>query len=162
MWSIRKGATRRVVLTKHYAIKFARTGIMALLVLPYRVLLKKGTEQKIHKYTKDVGFFAGARRYLYVIFTNGVRANLHERKVYETLEGPFAPVLDTHLWGIVLVMERGESVSEAESATLRMQFSAHDMRDRPDHVFRFGERYLFVDYGNPDDIKDFLPTRPTR
>ena len=162
MWCIRNGATRRVVLTKHYAIKFARTGITALLVLPYRLLVKKDTEQKIHKYTKDVGFVVGALRYLYVIFTNGIRANLHEKKVFHTIDGPFAPVLDTHLWGIILVMVRGECVSDAESKSLRMQYSAHDLRDRPDHVFRFGERYLFVDYGNPDDVKDFVPARPTR
>ena len=162
MWSIRKGATRRVVLTEHYAIKIARTGLMAFLVLPYRLFFKKGTNEKVQKYTKGRGFLRGSFDYIVYTVSRGYKANKHEAFVSKTVDGPFAPVLATYLFTFILVMKRGVPTHEAESESLRAQYTAHDLCNRPDHVLRFGDTLLFVDYGHPDDMVDFDSERPAR
>ncbi|HEV7121254.1 MAG TPA: hypothetical protein VGN56_00350 [Candidatus Paceibacterota bacterium] len=148
-----KGTTRFVILARRHAIKIARPRITHMLkrILSIPVRWKVTADRRVLFQSGEAVTGHGVAARLRHFFLSGLAANRQEYRLSrEHPELPIAPVHGLYLFGIVLVMARGERVEERASERFRAPYHATADLHSAAHVCRFSDRLLFVDYGHPD------------
>lgn len=149
---ITHGATRIVILTGDKAVKVARTGIMSLLYQAIARITRPAWFREmsiVHGGTAQPSILI-IIRHAFRIIARGIRANRQEYRISKKHpELPIAPVHNMYLWGLVLVMARGDPVSARASSKLRRQYGAFGDLQFPKQVCRVKNRVCYVDYGHP-------------
>lgn len=151
----RTGRSRRVLLLGDVAVKVARFGILRTLALLILALRKPSWAQERvraqHKETKRAISLS-----LLELFFGGVLANRREYRLYrDHPELPIAPVRAMYLWGLILVMERGNEVHEKESRSFRASFADGADLKLPYHTCRINGQLRIIDYGHLDARRAF-------
>lgn len=146
---VTSGATRVVLLIGGVAIKIARVKILRCAAHAIRGIRNptwaRGMLEQ-HAGTKSPG---GMMQYALSMPFAGIRANRQEYRISRLRPDlPIAPVYGMYLFGLVLVMARGEPVSAQRSAALRKRFPDGDL-EKPDHVCDVNGALCYVDYGHP-------------
>lgn len=157
----RQGCTRLVILTETMAIKVALPFRPFLpLFIFFRELLKGELRGKLRRYRGNL-----IRLAVWSATVGGIVANRREMRISrEHPEYPIAPVLRSYLWGFIIVMGRGEPAGDVPDSKWRVGFLPARLRESdmfyPTNWGIFGNKLLFVDYGDPsaDEILAALAT----
>ena len=155
MMQVRAGQTRLVLLVGSWAIKMARIRLLPtvwrLMRAPFRFAWFKA--RLLAAVANPTGARAATGAYLLDEVFGGIRANWQEERLSrEHPEWPLAPVVTTLLWGMILVMRRGEPIPHATSEVLRAAYASDYDLSRPEHVCLLAGRLVYVDYGNPKSL----------
>lgn len=155
---ITHGETRHVILTRHLAFKVARfrIGSIALRVLTapvrWNLMGETGSRFENGDPITSIGIWSRLQSFI----ARGIRANRQEFRIFqEHPELPIAPVHRMYLGGLVLVMERGAPVDAEESRMLRARYASCEDLGLEEHVCRFANRLLYIDYGHPHAPRAF-------
>ncbi|HEX5774355.1 MAG TPA: hypothetical protein VFY28_00115 [Candidatus Paceibacterota bacterium] len=85
----------------------------------------------------------------------GILANRQEYQISrDHPELPVARVRSIHLWGLMLVMERGEPAPPETAQGLCMRYRGGDL-ECPTHICLFGGTPRYIDYGHADAPRVF-------
>lgn len=145
---ITSGATRLVILTDDWAIKLPKFRIWRLFLQLCRGLFD--WKWLTSKMEGDSGAAAVLANHAFNHFFAGLMANRQENRLYRDHPGlPIAPVRGMYLFGLVLVMVRGEAVSPALSARFRAQYAAWGDLGEPHHACHVRGELCLIDYGHP-------------
>lgn len=155
---IKAGCTRVVILTQTSAIKIALpfSGPFITLKIVLKALLKGELLAKLKKHSGNLTQLA-----VRVSTIGGIDSNRREIRISrEHPEYPIAPVLRSYLWGIVIVMQRGEPVEELPELwnsqfSLPARFQHTDLF-LPNNLGRIGGKLRFIDYGD-SSADEILP-----
>lgn len=143
------GCTRIVILTEHLAIKIA---------FPFRpfqpavIFIRRlfdGT--LIEKFREKRGQML--RHALRIVTVSGIQANRQEIRLARSYPNyPLAPVLRSYLFGLIIVMPRGEALKYMPRGWDRRAELPADLETdlfNLEHVCKFGKQCRFVDFGHP-------------
>ena len=145
-----QGCTRIVVLTETMAIKIA---LPFRPFLPIFILIREffrgELQRKLKKHRGNLVWFA-----IRVATIGGIVANRREMRISrEHPEYPIAPVLRAYFWGFIIVMPRGESDGRVLDSLCHWESLPAHVKESdlfsPANRCRFGNRFLFIDYGDP-------------
>lgn len=144
------GATRWVILTPRYAIKFARVRPLRPILQLVRHFVKGEVKQRLQQF--DANPIKGGMKYL----AAGIRANLTERRIYRDHQSDIlAPTLWT-FFGLVNLQVRGEQVStqehQAHYLTNAFKEAPIDNNDlvHPRQFCKINGSVVLADYGRDD------------
>jgi hypothetical protein len=165
MIEFKQGYTRRVILIGPFAIKFAKIGLWYLIEDVLTAIAKpKWFRQKILAAKKDKqGVLLTILQHGLRVVHEGIRANKQEKRLYEAHPKlPLAKVYGTLFGGIILIMARGQQVTQTESHSLRASYIAIGNKyqlwgdlEIAHHVCRFGTELRYIDYGH-ETVPDIL------
>lgn len=160
---ITQGCTRIVILTRTQAIKIALPlRPFAPFVILLRHFLRGDLQGKLQKHNGNL-----IRLALRIVTVAGISANRREMRISrEHPEHPIAPVLRSYLWGLVIVMARGEPIEEPSEpwsgrCSLPFHLQESDIFNHP-NTCRFGSDLRLIDYGDPsaDEVLPLLFDTP--
>lgn len=147
----RMGCTRVVILTETAAIKIALPlfSLFMTIWVALGALVRGELSVKLKKYEGNI--FRIAVR---VLTTGSIDANRREMRIYrEHPEYPIAPVLNSYLRGMIIVMQRAEpikSLPDSWSSQLLFQkrFPQSDVLSTK-NIGLIDGKLCVIDYGNP-------------
>lgn len=149
MQVVTSGATRVVLLIGNVAIKVTRIGILRCVVYAVRGIRNPTWARGMLEQQAGTKSPGGMLWYALTMPFAGIRANRQEFRISRLrLDLPIAPVYGMYLFGLILVMARGNPVSAQRSAALRKRFGGGDL-EHPYHVCDINGALCYVDYGHP-------------
>jgi hypothetical protein len=158
---IKTGSTRIVFLVDNFAIKIAKPRFVRLL---FRILsfyfVSKRSRDGYHKTYGKLSFYSFKKYALYNFY-----ANLNEYNYSKKANDPdVMPVIKKYLFGWIIIQRRGEDPKKDFVNPFRkikeIKLSSETIGS---HQYCFLDgKWLIVDYGDDETIKDLIKTRHLR